>query len=176
MYVEAPQNTLRSLVEDPRSAWLQLGGPEVRFVSWMLTGRDTRGKRVRGIDPMFDHPGDFASFEDFSEAFSGSTMGAGGAALELAKTFLPITDAVQKTINFYNSDDVGMHREARDLKTRAMMARYWGNLDWLYSVYRTMDTGERLQLETPWSGAGFLKTYVQDLKGPTFRQREIMER
>ena len=93
---------------------------------------------------------------------------------ETVKTFLPITDAVQKTVNFYNG--IGMSREAHDLQTRAMIARYWGNLDWLYSVSTWRPTEGPLKLETPFAFGGFMKPYQRDLTQSYYQQKEIMER
>ena len=174
-YFDAPQNTLRAMVQDPRSILLQTGGPEIRALSAMLTGRDVRGKKISGLGPLIPQPGDFASLEDFTDGWLGPSAARMGRGLgETVKTFLPITDAVQKTVNFYNG--IGMSREAHDLQTRAMIARYWGNLDWLYSVSTWRPTEGPLKLETPFAFGGFMKPYQRDLTQSYYQQKEIMER
>ena len=174
-YFDAPQNTLRAMVQDPRSILMQTGGPEIRALSAMLTGRDVRGRKISGLGPLVPQPGDFASLEDFTDGWLGPSLKRMGRGMgETVKTFLPITEAVQKTVNFY--DDIGMQREAYDLKDRAMIARYWGNLDWLYSISTWRPTEGPLKLETPFAFGGFMKPYQRDVSQSYYQQREVMER
>jgi len=173
-YWDAPQNTLRALLQDERGMWMQLGGPEVRALTWMFTGKDTRGRKIQGLEPTLPHPGDFASFEDFAEMFEWNLSGAKMAVAQGVKSFLPITDAVQKTVEFYSN--VGMNDQAYDLQTRAMIARYWGNLDWLYSIGTWDPSKGPLRLETPFVAGGFMKAYPRDLKQSYYRQRDVRDR
>ena len=154
--------------------WMQLMGPEARALTWMFTGKDASGRKIQGLEPTLPHPGDFASFEDFSEAFEWNIEGAGMALGHGVKTFLPITDAVQKTIEFYSN--VGMNDQAYDLQTRAMIARYWGNLDWLYSIGTWDPSKGPLKLETPFTAGSFMKVYPRDLKQSYYRQRDVRNR